>query len=91
MEKSLANPHLNQRVEDWLYDDSKRRDRENELKKEMADELAREQAKSRGGDVNELVDWLYEDRQAQMDKTMTMQEKHKDSECTFKPSISYNS
>ena len=91
MEKSLANPHLNQWVEDRLYDDSKRRDRENELKKEMADELAWEQAKSRGGDVNELVDRLYEDRQAQMDKTMTMQEKHKDNECTFRPTISYNS
>ena len=61
MEKSLANPHLNQKVQDRLYEDYKRWDWDIELKKEMADEIAKEQARSKGGDVHELVDRLYED------------------------------
>lgn len=57
----------------------------------MVDQLAKEQAKAWTGDVKEVTTRLYQDKQAQLDKTMAIQEKHKDSECTFQPAISYNS
>lgn len=70
MEKSVIDPNLNKDVGEWLYEDSKWREKELEHIKYQLDQKAKVEASWGVASVssNELVNRLYEDQQKQKEK-----------------------
>jgi len=89
MEKSIHNPQINRNVGDWLFEDSKRRERESEIIQHELDLKAKEDA-SWGvstASTTDFVEWLYIDWKAMLDKEEQAWEKFKDAQCTFAPTL----